>query len=165
MHRSDGVLLILFDIRRGTGCEFTVGVAGAQRVDELLVWQRTHELNIEVWRVTNTGSASRDFRFRDQIRDAADSSERNVAEGFGRFSPAEFARFLDISRASLLELKGHLRKGFVVGYLREDDYRGLDQLATRAIQAVARFQRYLRSPEARANAARRYKHRRDQRPT
>ena len=139
-------------------------MAGARRVEELLVWQRTHELNIQVWKVTNTGSASRDFRFRDQVRDAADSSERNVAEGFGRFNPAEFARFLDISRASLLEVKSHLRKGFIVGYLKEDEYRQLDQLATRAIQAVARFQRYLRSPQARANAALRYKHGRDQTP-
>ena len=136
-------------------------VAGAKRVEELLVWQRTHELNIEVWKLTNNGAATRDFRFREQIRDAADSSEHTVAEGFGRFNPTEFARFLDISRASLLEVKGRLRKGLIVGYWEEDDYKRLDQLATRAIQALAGFQRYLRSPEAKRNAARRYTRRRD----
>jgi four helix bundle protein len=42
---------------------------------------------------------------RDNIRDAADSAQRNFPEGFGRFAPGDFAHFLDHSRASLLETK------------------------------------------------------------
>jgi hypothetical protein len=38
-----------------------------------------HELNIEVWKATEQGRASRDFDFHNEIRDAADSAERNVA--------------------------------------------------------------------------------------
>jgi four helix bundle protein len=34
----------------------------------------------------------RDLKFCDQIRDSARSSTRNIAEGFGRFEPAEFRR-------------------------------------------------------------------------
>ena len=50
---------------------------------------------------TEAGAASRDFRFRDQVRDSAASAGRNIAEGFGRFSPGDFARFLRYARASL----------------------------------------------------------------
>jgi four helix bundle protein len=132
-------------------------VAGANRFEDLLSWQRMHELNIEVWKATEHGPVARDFDFRNEIRDAADSAERNIAEGFGRFNPPVFANFLDFSRASALETKSLLKKGLAVGYFKADDAVRLDRLANRGIQAVAKFQRYLRSPEAKRNAARRYR--------
>ena len=115
-----------------------------------------NELSVEVWKATDVPPASRDFDFRDQIRDASDSAQRNVAEGFGRFSPPQFAHFLDIVRASALETKALLKKGLAVGYWPESEFQRLDTLADRGLQAVARFQRYLRSPHAKRNAARRY---------
>lgn len=115
-----------------------------------------HELNIEVFRSTIHLEA-RDRLFCDQIRDAADSAERNVAEGFGRFNPRETARFLDFSRASALETQALLRKGLTVGYLSADLCGRLDALATRGIQVVAKWQRYLRSDQAKHNAKHRYR--------
>jgi hypothetical protein len=70
--------------------------------------------------------------------------------------PAVFVRFLDFSRGSAEEAKSLLSKGLAVGYFTPDDYARLDSLATRGLQAVAKFQRYLRSPAAKRNAARRY---------
>jgi four helix bundle protein len=131
-------------------------MAGVQRFEELLSWQRMHELNIEVWKATGHLSR-RDPDFCQQIRDAADSAERNVAEGFGRFNPGSIANFLDFSRASALETKALLKKALKVGHLKPEQVERLDKLATRGIQAVAKFQRYLRSEEARQNAKRRYK--------
>ncbi len=132
----------------------------AQKFEELLSWQRMHELNIEIWKATDHGPASRDFDFRNQIRDAADSAERNVAEGFGRYNPSVFANFLDFSRGSACETRSLLKKGLACGYFKADDFERLDRLATRGLQAVASFQRYLRSPQAKRNAARRYSHHR-----
>ena len=131
-------------------------MAVAQKFEELLSWQRMHELNVEIWKATEHGRANRDFDFRNQIRDAADSAERNVAEGFGRYNPSVFANFLDFSRGSACETKSLLRKGLACGYFSADDFGRLDRLATRGLQAVASFQRYLRSPQAKRNAARRY---------
>jgi hypothetical protein len=71
-----------------------------------------------------------------------------------------FANFLDFSRASASETRGLLRKGLLVGYFDEDQFKRLDLLADRGRQAVAKFQRYLRSPAAKRNAELRYsKHR------
>jgi four helix bundle protein len=132
-------------------------MSGVDRFEDLISWQRMHDLNIEVWRATDSGPASRDFDFRNEIRDAADSAERNIAEGFGRFTPPQFANFLDISRASALETRTLLRKGLEVGYWKQTDFERLDSLAIRGLQAVAKFQRYLRSPAAKQNAQRRYR--------
>ena len=131
-------------------------MAGAKRFEELLVWQRMNELHLEVWTATDRPPASRDFRFRDQIRDASESAMRNVSEGFGRFNPREFAHFLDISCASALETQSLLMKAHSVGYLKDDEFRRLNHLVERGLQALARFQRYLRSPRWKRNAERRY---------
>jgi four helix bundle protein len=132
-------------------------MSGARDFEELVSWQRMHELNIEVWNATEHGRASRDFDFRNQIRDAADSAERNIAEGFGRYKPLVFANFLDFSRASACETRSLLRKGLACQYFSAEHFDRLDKLAVRGLQAVASFQRYLRSPAATRNAARRYR--------
>jgi four helix bundle protein len=129
-------------------------VAGARRFEELLSWQRGHELHIEIWSACDRLRASRDFKFTNQIRDASESVPRNIAEGFGRDSPAQFLTFLDVSRSSALETQSLLKKGLAVGYWDEEEFKRLDALATRAIQAIAKFQRYLRSPKAKRNAER-----------
>jgi four helix bundle protein len=119
------------------------------------------KLSVEVWKATDRPPASKDFDFRNEIRDASDSAQRNVAEGFGRYNPPQFANFLDFTRASALETKALLKKGLAVGYWSEDEFKRLDKLADRGLQAVAKFQRYLRSPQARRNAAaNRYRKRR-----
>ena len=138
-------------------------MAVATKFEELLSWQRMHELNIEVIKATENGPANRDFRFRDEIRDAADSAERNIAEGFARYNPSVFANFLDYSRASAAETRSMLKKGRACGYFSPEDFERLDRLAARGSQAVAKFQRYLRSPQAKRNAARRYSNTRAER--
>ena len=127
---------------------------GARRFEDLIAWQRGHELHTEIWKACERPTVNRDFKFRDQIRDASESVARNVAEGFGRFSPAQFLNFLDISRASALETQSLLKKSLDVGYWEEEEFARLHRLATRAVQSIAGFQRYLRSSRARKNAAR-----------
>ena len=72
---------------------------GVRRFEDLVAWQLAHQLSLEVFAATETGPASRDFKFRDQVRDSAASAGRNIAEGFGRFSPGDFARFLKAERS------------------------------------------------------------------
>ena len=48
--------------------------------------------------MTSTPPACHDFRFRDNIRDAADSVQRNFPEGFGRFARLETSRAFSIIR-------------------------------------------------------------------
>ena len=112
------------------------------------------DLSVEVWRFTELPPSSRDFKYRDQIRDSSDSAHRNVAEGFGRYNPTEFLRFLDIVKASADETRALLNKGHAVRYMSDDQFAALDRLSIRGLQALARLRRYLRSPEAKRNAER-----------
>jgi four helix bundle protein len=98
---------------------------------ELVCWQLSYALKCEVDAFTSTGPASRDFKYRDQIKDSSSSSPRNIAEGFGRFRPGDFARFLEIARASLDETRNSLIDGRDRGYLANPLYSRLQNL-TRA---------------------------------
>jgi four helix bundle protein len=62
-------------------------------------WRLSHALKCEVWAVSDTVRAARDFKFCDQLLDAAASAPSNISEGFGRFNSKEFAYFLSVARA------------------------------------------------------------------
>ena len=100
-------------------------MAAVPRYEDIVAWQLAYELPREVFSITAIGPASKDFKFRDQIRDSSASATRNIAEGFGRFRPAEFARFLDFARGSLTET--------------------LSRLAGRAAKTTTRLMLYLQS--------------------
>jgi four helix bundle protein len=91
-------------------------MSGARRYEDLEVWQLADELKREVYALVRTGPAARDFKFRDQIRDSSASSTKNIAEGFGRFHPGEFARFMEFAVASAMETKDSLKDGLDRGY-------------------------------------------------
>jgi four helix bundle protein len=125
-----------------------------RRYQDFKAWQLAAELNMKVFEMTSKPPVCHDFKFRDNIRDAADSAQRNFPEGFGRFAPGDFARFLDHSRASLLETKNELSVGLCRAYFGEDDFKAADALVNRALGALSGLQKYLRSPQAKLNAAR-----------
>jgi four helix bundle protein len=126
-------------------------VSGASRYEDLIVWRLSKQLQLGVLALTATGPASRDFKFRDQVRDSAASATRNIAEGFGRGGDAEFAAFLRIARGSLTETHNSLRDGLERGYFTDIQTDGLQLLAGRAAKAASGLIRYLESPAADAH--------------
>jgi len=108
---------------------------------DLVCWQLSYSLKCEVYAFTADGPASRDFRYRDQIRDSASGAPRCIAEGFGRFRPREFARFLEYARASLMETRNSLIDGRDSGYLAEALYSRLMNLAGAALRTTTGLMR------------------------
>ena len=74
----------------------------------LKVWAKSHQLTLQVYRSTQTFPREELFGLVSQIRRSAASIPANIAEGVGRKSDAELARFLHISRGSASELEYHL---------------------------------------------------------
>src|SRR5215467_8265071 len=109
---------------------------GVRDFRELVCWQLSYTLKREVLAFTATGPAARDFKYRDQIRDSSSSAPSNIAEGFGRFRPGDFARFLEIAVASLKETQNHLIDGRDRGYLTNPLYSRLQNLARAALKST-----------------------------
>ncbi len=74
------------------------------RFKELKVWQKSIELVIEVYKLTNKFPKEEKFGLISQINRAAVSIPSNIAEGAGRNSNKEFSRFLSIAMGSCFEL-------------------------------------------------------------
>ena len=116
---------------------------GAKRYEDLVCWQLSNDLKLRIYAITDALPAAKDFRYCDQIRESARSAPSNIAEGFGRFHPADFARFLEIARGSLIETHNHLRDGLDRRYLTAVECRELCALADRASAATTRLRSYL----------------------
>ena len=108
---------------------------------DLVAWQLAYALKCEVFAFTATGAASKDFKYRDQIRDSSASAHSNISEGFGRFRPRDFARFLEYARASLMETQNHLLDGRDRGYLDPASYSRLANLARSALKTTTNLMR------------------------
>ncbi len=73
----------------------------------------------------------------------------NIAEGYGRGSDGDFARFLDFARASVVEVQSLLFACLDTKRLTQESVNLLLAQADQAIGQIARFQDYLRNPKAR----------------
>ena len=115
-----------------------------ERFEDVKAWQIARELTKLVYEVTASGAFARDFRLKDQIRDAAGSVMHNIAEGFDAGSDAEFIRFLRYSRRSASEVQSQLYIALDQTYINADQFRLIYDNATEAKMLVNGFIGYLR---------------------
>jgi four helix bundle protein len=82
--------------------------ATMQSFRDLLVWQRSMELTVAVYRLTQQFPREEAFGLTSRLRRSAISVPSNIAEGHGGMNPREFKHFLLIARASNCELQTQL---------------------------------------------------------
>lgn len=93
---------------------------------KFMVWEKSHQLVLEVYRATAGFPKTEMFGLTSQMRRASASIPANIAEGCGRNSQAEFARFLEIASGSANELEYHLLLARDLGYLDAATHQRLD---------------------------------------
>ena len=79
--------------------------APMQRFTELKVWQKSHALVLEIYRLTTNFPQDERFGLISQLRRAAASVPTNVAEGSKRSHNRDYARFLNVAEGSLAEVE------------------------------------------------------------
>ena len=84
---------------------------------ELEVWKLSMSFVEAIYKALKTFPPEERYGICDQIRRAAVSVPSNIAEGFGRDTPKEFAHFLSIARGSLYEVSTQLEIAHRIGYL------------------------------------------------
>ena len=104
---------------------------------DLDVWNRAHKLTLELYRKSRTFPKEEFYGLTSQLRRSAMSVGANLAEGCGRQTTAELARFVRISMGSASELDYHLLLSYDFGFLHPDDYRKLSQELTRIRKMLA----------------------------
>lgn len=75
---------------------------------DLKAWQESHKLVLRISEQTKSFPDSEKYGLSSQMRRAAVSITSNIAEGYGRYSYLDKARFYYIAAGSLSELKNQL---------------------------------------------------------
>lgn len=118
---------------------------GARTHRELAAWRLANEVRHSVILICRKDAVSRDKSYTGQALTASGSACRNIAEGFARFRHADFARFITIAYASLVELEDILDEGHERGYLTAFEYDALLIQLLRAKRAANGLRRYLQN--------------------
>jgi four helix bundle protein len=92
-----------------------------QNYRQLAVWQKAHVAAVSAHRATEAIPPRGNAELISQIRRAALSIPANIAEGCGRSSDQDFAKFVQIAIGSTSELEYHLEFAAEIGRLKRDE--------------------------------------------
>ena len=93
---------------------------------ELKVWEKSHQLTLEIYRLSTGFPKEEQYGITSQIRRAAASIGLNIAEGCGRGVDADFKRFLYIALGSASEIEYCLLLALDLKYISKDIHNELD---------------------------------------
>ncbi|HYE25221.1 MAG TPA: four helix bundle protein [Clostridia bacterium] len=89
---------------------------------KLAVWQKAHDLTLELYRATSKFPSSELYGLTSQVRRAASSIGANLAEGCGRGCDGDLARHISIATGSASELEYHLLLARDLGFITANDH-------------------------------------------
>ena len=87
----------------------------------LIAWQKSHEMALSVYKISENFPKKEMFGLTSQIRRACLSVPTNIVEGYNRKSKKEFAHFIDIALGSLAETQYLSEFAVAIGYIGDGD--------------------------------------------
>lgn len=105
-------------------------MAAINKIEDLLVWQKSRELIKLVFSITANTTFDKEYFLKDQLKRSAISIMSNIAEGYGRGGNKEFIHFLYISNGSINELKSQLYIAHDLNFLPVESFKEAVSLLT-----------------------------------
>ena len=90
---------------------------------DLQVWTKAHSLTLDLYKISRAFPREEMYGLTAQLRRAASSIGANLAEGCGRRTSGELARFVRIAMGSASELDYHLLLCRDLEFMKEDDFK------------------------------------------
>ena len=100
--------------------------------EDLQIWRGAYELALQVYEVTALFPLHADAELRAQLRRSAGAIGAHIADGFGRYSRAEYLRALHGARGALMETRHFLHLADGLDYLPPGE-------GQRLVAAIARL--------------------------
>lgn len=104
---------------------------------KLEVWQLAKALSRRVYLLTASFPKDERFELVDQMRRAGVSVMSNLAEGCGRTSARDQARFSQLAFGSLLELDAQYQLSLDLGFLRASDYQDIHNSVLELVKKIS----------------------------
>jgi four helix bundle protein len=112
--------------------------APAKTFRDLVIWQRSHQFVLSVYRLTASFPKGETFGLTSQLRRAAVSIAANIAEGFKRRGRGDKVRFLNIAQASLEECRCYLILTDDLGYAETASSMALLEESSRCLESYVK---------------------------
>jgi S23 ribosomal protein. len=93
---------------------------GLKSYKDLTVWQKSMDLCVEIYEISQTFPSSEIYGLAAQVKRASVSIPSNIAEGASRNTTKEFIQFLYIANGSLSEVETQLELGVRLKFLKEE---------------------------------------------
>ncbi len=110
---------------------------------KLEIWKQSVLLVTEIYKITNTFPNHERFGLISQMQRAAVSCPTNIGEGSAKSSNKDFARFLDISHGSLIELETELIVSHNLGYLDDNKLNDIQNKIPELQKMIFKFKEQL----------------------
>lgn len=112
---------------------------------ELKVWVKAHQTTLMVYRLTMAFPKDELYGLTSQLRRSCASIPANIAEGCGRETDADFARFLQIAAGSASELDYHLLLAHDLKFINDQDYIAVSDILVEVRKMLTALIKTLRS--------------------
>jgi four helix bundle protein len=97
---------------------------------DLIVWQKSHRLVLEIYKLSANFPEKERYGLLSQIRRSAISVAANIVEGKSRKTDKEFLSFLYNSRGSLEETRYHLLLSRDLDFINPEEYEMLEKMSS-----------------------------------
>ena len=111
---------------------------------KLGIWQRSHQLTLDVYKASKTFPKDESFGMTSQIRRAASSIPTNIAEGCGRSSNKDYAHFLQIAIGSASEVEYELLLAHDLEYINDESFNKLTSETIAIRKMIIKYQSELK---------------------
>ncbi len=108
---------------------------------KIQVWQKAHKLTLRLYQITSSFPKEELYGLTNQIRRASASIAANLAEGSGRDTQRELARFVHIASGSASELDYHLLLAHDLGFINSGDYQELENAVSEIKRMLHGFEK------------------------
>lgn len=114
---------------------------------DLIVWQKAMSLAAETYRLSRLLPREEEYRLTSQMLRAAASVPANIAEGHGRGTRKDYAKFVSIARGSLAELETFILLALDVKLLAANQTMSAMSLAEEVSKMLAVLLKRLRASD------------------
>ena len=97
---------------------------------DLVVWQKSMDLTVLVYRLSQRFPSTEIYRLVGQITRSAVSVPANIAEGHARGTRRDYSHFLSIAKGSLMETETYLMLSARLQYLKQEEVQSALSLVT-----------------------------------
>jgi len=114
------------------------------KYEDLEIYQLAEKISDRIWEIVIKWDWTGKNTFGVQVIDSSSSIGANIAEGYGRGSNPDRARFAKISRGSLFETNHWINKTHRLNILSKSEYQELSEISDILTPKLSSYINYLK---------------------